>query len=234
MEYRERVQRRADGRHVQGWCSSDRCRAGARVAIALGLGVLLLAGPGEVAFAKADDPSNATFVFQELNDSGIAGGASLTAKGSRTVVTILVDGALGDHPTHIHEGTCDDLDPNPQFPLDNVRLKPASLLGESVTTVDVSLGELLADPHLILIHKSSRQIGTYYACGDIVPGTLSADRAIAGQPADPLPSTGVGPSPGRGTPTNGWFTVVATLAACVLAVGSLALGKDRVPSCASD
>jgi hypothetical protein len=67
---------------------------------------------------------------------------------------------MGDHPTHINQGTCDDLDPNPQYPLNNVDLRTTDLTGLSDTTVDVTLSELLDTDHLILIHKSRDDIGT--------------------------------------------------------------------------
>ena len=134
-----------------------------------------LAGSGNRAAAQNErDRERATVTFTELNDSGLSGGAVLTARGQRTEVDMRINGAVGIHPTHIHTGTCDDLDPNPKYPLNNVELNTTELVGMSDTIVDVPLAELLARPHLILIHKSADDLDTYYACGNIVADTTAA------------------------------------------------------------
>jgi hypothetical protein len=101
--------------------------------------------------------------LDELNDSGVSGTATLTAVGdNQTRVVIDVKGATGDHPAHIHTGTCDDLNPNPLFPLNNVDKD-----GKSDTTVDVGLTELTGGGFAINLHKSKQEIGVYIACGNI-------------------------------------------------------------------
>jgi hypothetical protein len=87
-----------------------------------------------------------------------------------------INGVVGENPTHIHTGTCEDLDPNPKYPLNDVELNTTELVGLSDTVVDVPLDELLSTPHLILIHKSAEELNTYYACGNIVAG-MTADAA---------------------------------------------------------
>src|SRR5215218_5323347 len=142
--------------------------------IAIFLGVALVMASGWAGFgdqAMAQDKPNrgrASVSFTELNDSGLSGTAELTARGQRTEVSMRIDGAVGEHPTHIHTGTCDNLDPNPKYPLNNVELNTTELVGTSDTVVDVPLEELLSTPHLILIHKSHEELNTYYACGNIV------------------------------------------------------------------
>ena len=84
------------------------------------------------------------------------------------------------HPAHVHAGTCGELDPNPAFPLTDVTAvppgEPASApegaltaipVEQSVTELEVSLADLLADPHAINVHESSDNIERYIACGDI-------------------------------------------------------------------
>lgn len=152
----------------------------------------LLASSLVTASAQETDPKVAKVIFSPLNDSGIDGSASLRRKGDRTVIEIWADGAMGDHPTHIHQGSCDDLDPNPEFPLTNVQLRTAGLTGTSETTVDVPLAELLDEPHLILIHRSAKDIGTYFACGNVVAGKLTSAEQRLDETNDPLPGTGTG------------------------------------------
>src|SRR5919112_377269 len=124
----------------------------------------------------AQDEQNrvrASVTFTELNDSGLSGTAELAARGKRTEVSMRINGVVGVNPTHIHTGTCDDLDPNPQYPLNNIELNTTELVGLSDSVVDVPLDELLGSPHLILIHKSPEELNTYYACGNIVPDTTA-------------------------------------------------------------
>ena len=101
--------------------------------------------------------------LEEIEDSGISGTAELvTDEEGNTTVTIQVDGATGDHPVHIHQGTCEDLEPNPEYPLN-----PIDEDGFSETVVEVSLDDLLASPHAINAHLSNEEIGVYVACGNI-------------------------------------------------------------------
>src|SRR5215212_5236458 len=147
--------------------------------LAMFLGVAMTMGSGWAGFgnpAAAQDGQNrdrASVTFTELNDSGLSGMAELTARRQRTEVSMQINGVVGENPTHIHTGTCDDLDPNPKYPLNNVELNTTELVGTSDTVVDVPLDELLSTPHLILIHKSPEELNTYYACGNIVADTTA-------------------------------------------------------------
>lgn len=90
-----------------------------------------------------------------------------------------------DHPAHIHNGTCDDLG-DIVYPLDNVQdatsmaTQEASTpvgaepgqssdvdLAISITTVDVSLDDLLAEDYAINVHLSPEEASVFIACGDI-------------------------------------------------------------------
>ncbi|MBV8117249.1 MAG: hypothetical protein JOZ01_04685, partial [Candidatus Eremiobacteraeota bacterium] len=61
-----------------------------------------------------------------------------------------------------HEGTCAKLNPAPKYSL-------TSLASGASTTVvkDVTLDQLLAGTYAINVHKSTSDLGTYVACGDI-------------------------------------------------------------------
>jgi hypothetical protein len=145
------------------------------VAIAMAGGLVRFGSPA----AAQDEPNKtrASVTFTELNDSGLSGTAELTSRGKRTEVSMRINGVVGVNPTHIHTGTCDDLDPNPKYPLTNIELNTTELVGTSDSVVDVPLDELLASPHLILIHKSPEDLNTYYACGNIVADTTGANVA---------------------------------------------------------
>ncbi|MBA2759589.1 MAG: cupredoxin family copper-binding protein [Chloroflexia bacterium] len=87
------------------------------------------------------------------------------------------------HPTHIHEGTCEELDPNPAYPLTDVASvapdAPVGAVEVSDTTVDVTIDDLLASPHAINAHESAENAATYIACGNI-EGAVVDDRLIIG------------------------------------------------------
>ncbi len=79
------------------------------------------------------------------------------------------------HPAHIHEGSCDNLG-DVVAPLDNVSFAEASQVEGSAsaipvkvsdTDVELSLSDILANPHAINIHESDDNIQEYIACGDI-------------------------------------------------------------------
>ena len=104
----------------------------------------------------------------------LAGGLSSTAQDATPMT-----GASGHvHPAHIHLGTCDELDPNPPFPLSDVTPAPGDTdaptegataipVERSVTTVDAALDDLQSGGYAINVHQSVEDIGTYIACGSL-------------------------------------------------------------------
>ncbi len=145
------------------------------------LGLLLGAALLALVFvspAAAADGDQLEVPFVAQNDSGISGTATLVEQGGKTTVTIDLTGASAsvEQPSHIHAGTCADLDPAPTYPLNNV------VKGHSETVVDATLATLLASPFAINVHKSAEEITTYVACADIV---ASASGQV-------LPNTGGG------------------------------------------
>lgn len=124
-----------------------------------------------------------------------AGGSVITQAQDATPVSG-GDGAA-PHPAHIHEGTCDTLNPQPLFPLADVQMRggmqldtaspaasPAATMGEmavgvpaavSVTTVPASLDTIISmTQHAINVHESAENIQNYIACGEI-SGTPDSD-----------------------------------------------------------
>jgi plastocyanin len=85
------------------------------------------------------------------------------------------------HPVHIHQGSCDNLDPNPTFVLTDITAPaladaqgdgPAAIpVEESVTTVDATLDDLSTGGYAINAHESVENIGTYIACGNLTAAT---------------------------------------------------------------
>jgi hypothetical protein len=130
-------------------------------ALALLLGAVAVVGCG-----GDDDDANGEEVTVELAESmgsGQTGTATLTAAGEQTTVAIEVDGdpVSASQPAHIHEGTCEELNPAPAFGLPNVSD------GTSETAVDAPLETLTGGNYAINLHMSDEDLETYTSCGDI-------------------------------------------------------------------
>lgn len=103
-----------------------------------------------------------TVTLGEQSGSGITGEATLTsADGQTEVVVTLENAGDGPQPIHIHPGTCEDLTPEPAYPLTDVTG------GSSETMVDASLDELTGGEFAINAHESPDALDVYVACGNI-------------------------------------------------------------------
>lgn len=131
-------------------------RALTRIAVGTSL-ALLVAGCG------APEPSPTRLTLRTLSDSGVTGSVTLSAIGTtRTLVSVEVDPAgHPDMPAHIHPGTCDELVPQPRYPLTNV------VDGRSVTEVSAALDELLAGDVALNLHASNAEMEVYTACVEL-------------------------------------------------------------------
>jgi hypothetical protein len=112
------------------------------------------------AFAQ-DKP--VTVKISAQNASGESGTATLTPQGDKTRVAIKLTGAPEGtpQPAHIHDGSCAQLDPKPRIPLQNVAG------GDSTTTLDMKLSDIMSKGGAINVHKSTSDLKTYVACGDL-------------------------------------------------------------------
>lgn len=103
-----------------------------------------------------------TVDLAEQNGSGESGTVTLTADGEKTKVVIALENpAAVPQPAHIHKGSCDDLDPNPAYGLENV------VDGQSTTVVDAPLETLEGDAYAVNVHKSAAKLDIYVACGNL-------------------------------------------------------------------
>lgn len=122
----------------------------------------LLATWALVAACAATSPG-VTIELETLNDSGVTGTVTLIDLGDRTQVDVDVDPAgHPDMPSHIHPGDCDNLVPQPKYPLRNV------VDGKASTIVAVPLNELLGGDLAINLHNSNEDMRTYTACAKLV------------------------------------------------------------------
>lgn len=104
----------------------------------------------------------ATVQVAEQNGSGISGLATISKRDDGLVVGLDLEGAdaAKSYPAHIHEGTCDKLDPTPKYPLDNV------VQSSSETVIQADLGELRDEDYAINVHDADDP-KKYVACGVI-------------------------------------------------------------------
>ena len=94
------------------------------------------------------------------NQSGETGTATITSQGGKTQVVLELKGAPAEaQPAHIHDGSCAALDPKPRVPLSNV------VNGKSTTTLDMPMADVVKGA--INVHKSTSDLKTYVACGDL-------------------------------------------------------------------
>jgi hypothetical protein len=103
-----------------------------------------------------------TFKIGPQNGSGESGTATLTQHGDSLLVKLALTGGSGSQPAHIHKGTCATLDPKPAYPLTTVTD------GASSTSLKgLKLSQLMSGTYAINVHKSTTDIKTYVACGDL-------------------------------------------------------------------
>jgi hypothetical protein len=97
------------------------------------------------------------------NASGESGTATLTPQGDKTQVVIKLIGAPAatPQPAHIHDGNCAKLDPKPRVPLQDL------VGGNSTTTLDMKLADVIGKGGAINVHKSAADLKTYVSCGDL-------------------------------------------------------------------
>jgi hypothetical protein len=135
----------------------------ASIAFAL-LAILALSGGPVLAYQETIELA----VISEQNNSGQSGSATLTrsADGSSLTVEIEISGGSGvAQPAHIHRGSCENLDPKPFVPLNNV------VNGRSVTVItdpaalNVDYG--ISNQYAINVHKSAAEASVYVACGNL-------------------------------------------------------------------
>jgi Cu/Zn superoxide dismutase len=128
---------------------------------AFAAGLLLLATAPAMAAT-----STLTIPISALNGSGETGSAVLTQTADGVQVVVTLKGAPADaQPTHIHAGTCGKINAAPEWPL-------TSLTDGTSTSVvkGVTIDQMLKTPYAINVHKSTSDLGTYVACGNIVAG----------------------------------------------------------------
>ncbi|MDE2482922.1 MAG: hypothetical protein KGN02_12135 [bacterium] len=121
----------------------------------------LVATLGTVAVAAT--PKTLTIKMAALNGSGENGTATLTQESDGVLVVVNLKNAPKDaQPTHIHIGTCGNINKAPEYALQN------TVGGKGTSTVKgVKLSDLLMGHYAINVHKSTTDLGTYASCGNI-------------------------------------------------------------------
>ena len=92
--------------------------------------------------------------LEEQNASGISGTVKLEPIAQEQI-------RVGkSYPAHIHAGTCADLNPTPEYPLEDVRS------GRSETTIEASPLEVFMGEYAVNVHDADDP-SVYVACANI-------------------------------------------------------------------
>lgn len=125
----------------------------------------LVLATSSLAFAAGMGSMGPTkFTLHPQNHSGETGEVTMTQDGDNVVVNVTTTNGPADtaQPIHIHQGTCDALNPKPQYPLTTLQK------GTSTTTLkNMTLAQLETGGFAINVHHSTADVPTYYACGNI-------------------------------------------------------------------
>ena len=99
--------------------------------------------------------------LSSVQGEGQIGSATLTSDGTTTTVEIDVGPITGEaQPIHIHVGKCEDVG-SVLHALQNV------VNGKSMTTINLSLNEILTGDVLVNVHASYADLSNYTACGQL-------------------------------------------------------------------
>lgn len=142
--------------------------------------------PAASATPSADMP-RLELDLEEVNESDLGGTVTLFDAGDVTIVEFAATGAGGDHPAMIVPGVCGETTDTTGYALESV-----TNTGESNTTIDVPLDDLLAEEHVVQILMSNDDAETVIACANIegeptteVAATPQASPEIATPAASP-------------------------------------------------
>jgi hypothetical protein len=133
-----------------------------RTLIPAALGAALILGATAQSPAPAMRKMPMQIRLAEQNKSGETGTATLLDGAGGLIVRLRMNGSDVDQPAHIHKGTCEKLDPKPAYALTTVHD------GMSEKTVEgVTIAQLEKAPYAINVHKSTKELPVYVACGNI-------------------------------------------------------------------
>lgn len=130
----------------------------------LRIGALALAAALVPGLAMAASADSLTITMKALNGSGEDGTAVLTQQkdGVQVVVTLKNPPKDTPQPTHIHIGTCGDINKAPEYALVN------TVDGKGTSVVKgIKLSDLTAGKYAVNVHKSGDDLATYVSCGNI-------------------------------------------------------------------
>lgn len=104
-----------------------------------------------------------TVPMKALNGSNESGTAELTQESNGVQIVVKLKNAPADaQPTHIHIGTCGNINKAPEYALVSVTNGTSTSVVKGIT-----IDQLLKGHYAINVHKSTTDLATYVACGDI-------------------------------------------------------------------
>ncbi|MQA90603.1 MAG: hypothetical protein GEU90_10265 [Gemmatimonas sp.] len=124
----------------------------------------------QTAETPAMEVAEETSAFQPLQDSGVTGEATITPQDQQTQVMVQLTGAsgAGEHPGHLHSGSCDDVGGVVQ-PLEPVTTD-ASGTGSMTATVAMPPMTAMDGQHIVVYHAAGG--GPPITCAPIPAHTM--------------------------------------------------------------
>lgn len=120
------------------------------------------ATPTPAISATSDGELQVVVFMQSPSGDWQTGRAALRAMGDSTEIAIAVAPPQPSaQPAHIHAGSCEGKVGAVVAVLESV------VGGESLTVVDVPLAKYANGEHLVMVHLSTNDFGTYTACGNL-------------------------------------------------------------------
>jgi hypothetical protein len=144
------------------------------VALLIGLTSALSQLPSSPVARAAQTRSNLiTVTLLRVDDESILGWVFLSApKDEQTYVWAILSKSEA-LAIDIYQGSCDDHQSSPTYPLDNI-----DAVGESETLLDIPLGTLLDDDHVIKVQQPG-DTGEPIACQTIEPGESGDEDSLS-------------------------------------------------------
>jgi hypothetical protein len=137
-----------------------------RIALFLPLAAAMIAAGAMTASGAA--PASKTIAMHGLNGSGQDGTATITDQGGKVLVSVRIanEPASASEPSHVHFGKCPTIKAIPAYNVGPI------LDGKGKSVVALSWATINSGKHVVMVHKSSAEMGSYVSCANI--GTWSS------------------------------------------------------------
>jgi hypothetical protein len=113
--------------------------------------------------ASGAAPASETIAMHGVNGSNQNGTATITDRGGKVIVSVKIanEPASASEPSHVHFGKCPTIKAVPAYNVGPI------LAGKAKSIVPLSWATINSGKYVIMVHKSSADMGTYMSCANI-------------------------------------------------------------------